>query len=81
MSEKVKVFWKTDCPKCPAAKAVVEDSSRAELFNIDEVDGLAEAAFYGVLSTPSIIVTDSSGQELAAWRGEVPNRQDIGKWL
>ncbi len=81
MAERVKVFWKNDCPKCPAAKALVAGSDHAELFNLDDVDGLAEAAFYGVLSTPSIIVTDTTGQELAAWRGEVPSKQDIVRWL
>ncbi len=81
MSEKIKLFWKENCAKCPAAKALVADSPKAELFNIDEVDGLAEAAFYGVMSTPSIIVTDGGGQELASWRGEVPSREAISKWL
>jgi hypothetical protein len=81
MSEKVKVFWKNDCPKCPAAKAVVASSQKAELFSLDEVDGLAEAAFYGIMSTPSIIVTDGTGRELAAWRGEIPEKRDIEKWL
>ena len=81
MSRKVKVFWKNECPKCPAAKALVSGSGNTELFNLDEVDGMAEGAFYGVLSTPSIIVTDSEGRELAAWRGEVPSKKDIVEWL
>ena len=81
MSRKVKVFWKNNCPKCPAAKALVSGSGNAELFNLDEVEGMAEGAFYGVMSTPSIIVTDSGGQELAAWRGEVPSKKDIVEWL
>ncbi|MCL6473301.1 MAG: thioredoxin family protein [Firmicutes bacterium] len=81
MSEKIKVFWKENCAKCPAAKALVAESPKAELFNIDEVDGLAEAAFYGVMSTPSIVVIDDSGQEIQSWRGEVPSREEIAKWL
>lgn len=81
MSEKIKVFWKENCAKCPAAKALVAESPKAELFNIDEVDGLAEAAFYGVMSTPSIVVTDGNGQEIQSWRGEVPSREEISKWL
>lgn len=81
MAEKIKVFWKTDCPKCPAAKALVEGSPNAELFSLDEVDGLAEGAFYGVMSTPSIIVIDESGHEVTSWRGEVPSIRDIEKWL
>ncbi|MBS3908910.1 MAG: thioredoxin family protein [Actinobacteria bacterium] len=81
MSRKVKVFWKNECPKCPAAKTLVSGSGNAELFNLDEVDGMAEGAFYGVMSTPSIIVTDNDGRELAAWRGEVPSKKDIVEWL
>ncbi|MDI6715968.1 MAG: thioredoxin family protein [Actinomycetota bacterium] len=81
MGETIKVFWRENCAKCPAAKALVSDSKKAIFYNVDEVDGLAEAAFYGVVSTPSIIVTDDSGKELASWRGEVPSRQEIEKWL
>ncbi len=81
MPEKIKLFWKENCAKCPAAKALVADSPKAELFNTDEVDGLTEAAFYGVMSTPSIIITDESGRELEAWRGEVPSREAMTKWL
>lgn len=81
MSQRIKVFWKQNCPKCPAAKAAVMDSPNVELYNLDEVDGLAEAAFYGIMSTPSIIVTDNTGKELISWRGDVPSKQDLAEWL
>lgn len=78
---KVKLFWREKCPKCPTAKALLTDSSNVEYHNVDEVDGLAEAAFYGVLSTPSIIVTEDGGKEIKAWHGEVPIQDEIRKWL
>lgn len=77
----VKLFVKDNCPRCPAAKRTCEGLEPLEVFNIDEVDGLAEAAFYSVLATPSIVVVDASGSEVASWRGEVPERGQIESLL
>jgi thiol-disulfide isomerase/thioredoxin len=74
----LKLFVSKECPKCPAAKEAVQQVGReVEIFDIDEVDGLAEAAFYGVLCTPSLLVVDDSGHEVRGWRCEVPNVRDI----
>lgn len=77
----VKLFVKDNCPRCPAAKRVCEGLEPLEVYNIDEIDGLAEAAFYSVLATPSVVVTDASGSEVASWRGEVPDRTKIESLL
>ncbi|MDO9556933.1 MAG: thioredoxin family protein [Coriobacteriia bacterium] len=69
----VKLFVKEDCPRCPAAKRAVEGLQNVSVYDVDSIDGLAEASFHGVLSTPSILVLDSSGHEVAAWRGEAPD--------
>jgi thiol-disulfide isomerase/thioredoxin len=71
---KVKFFFKKDCPKCPAAKAVVSQlpEELVEYHNLDEVDGLTEGAYYMVVSTPTVLVVDDQGREVRAWRGEVP---------
>lgn len=73
----IKLFVKEDCPRCPAAKNALRDFDGLEVFDVGEVDGLAEAAFYSVLATPSCIVVDANGNELASWRGEVPDRDAI----
>lgn len=73
----IKVFVRKDCPRCPAAKKAVEGLSDVEMFDVDGIDGLAEAHFYNVLSTPSVIVVDAAGHELAGWRGEAPERARI----
>lgn len=79
---KVKFFYKNDCPKCPAAKEIVSQlKCEVEAFNLDEADGLAEAAYYSIMSTPSIIISDDEEKEIATFRGEVPSKAELEKWL
>ncbi len=87
----LKLFTKKNCPKCPAAKKVVKSlltmlhrdggtggkKPKLEKFDIDTVDGMAEAAFYMVMSTPTILLCNDGGKEIASWRGEVPSLRDL----
>jgi hypothetical protein len=73
----VKLFVKDHCPRCPAAKRACEGLDPVEVYDVSSVDGLAEASFYGVLATPTVLVIDTSGREVAGWRGESPDRADI----
>lgn len=73
----IKLFVKNDCPKCPAAKRACEGVDGVQVYDISEMDGLAEAAFHSVLSTPTVLVVDTSGNEVASWRGEAPDRSDL----
>jgi arsenate reductase-like glutaredoxin family protein len=76
----IKIFWQPECPKCPEAKELGEvlkkEGYEVELFNIKEIDGLAESVFYDVLSTPSVVVVEN-GERKAAWFGEVPDVESI----
>lgn len=74
---KVKVFVKSNCPKCPEAKKLAAKIEGTEVYDIDNVEGLAEAAFYRVLTTPSFVVTDEAGKEIKAWLGIVPNASEL----
>jgi hypothetical protein len=69
----IKLFVKRDCPRCPAAKHAVETFDDVEVFDVDDIEGLAEASFYSILATPTTLVVDSSGNEIESWRGEVPD--------
>ena len=69
----IKLFIKQDCPRCPAAKRAVEGIQNVSVYDVDSIDGLTEASFHGVLATPSVLVFDSSGREVAGWRGEAPD--------
>lgn len=72
----IKLFVKDNCPRCPAAKRAC-DGLDVEVFDVSEVDGLAEAAFHGVLATPTVLVIDANGNELAGWRGEAPDPSQL----
>lgn len=73
----VKLFVKDQCPRCPAAKHACEGLDTVEIYDVASVDGLAEASFYSVLATPTVLVIDPSGREVAGWRGESPDRSAL----
>lgn len=79
----IKLFWKENCPQCPLAKALVSqfEDTPIELFDIEEPNGLAEAAFYNVIATPSIVLVDDRGGEIKSWRGIVPSAQELRRWI
>jgi hypothetical protein len=83
--EKVKVFVKDGCAKCPSAKEVgsllLQEGIEVLYYDIDTADGLAEASFYGVLATPTMIVEDSEEKMLADFRGTVPTVQEVKEVL
>jgi len=73
----VKLFVKHDCPRCPAAKQALDGLEGVLVYNVDEIDGLAEASFYSILATPSALVVDADGNEIESWRGVLPDRVAI----
>lgn len=73
----VKLFVKDNCPRCPAAKHACEGLDSVQVYDVGDVDGLAEAAFFGVLATPTILVMDAGGNEVASWRGDAPSRSEL----
>jgi len=72
----IKLFYKQDCPKCPAGKEVCkkleEKGHPVNYYDVESVDGMAEAMFYMIMATPSLIVLDDQGNEVASWRGSAP---------
>lgn len=77
----LKLFWKADCPRCPAAKEAISDIEGVEFYNLDESTGLAEAAFYRIMSTPSLVISREDGTEVKSFRGEVPASLELAPWL
>ncbi len=80
----IKIFTKAKCPKCPAAKeigmALKKEGVQVINYDIDTIDGLAEASFRSILSTPSIIIEDEDEKEVASWIGVVPTLQEVKRW-
>lgn len=78
---KIKLFWQENCRKCPAAKEAVTGFDDVELLNIEDSRGLAEATFYGIMSTPSIIIVDDKDEMTMSWHGQVPEVEELRRWI
>jgi len=77
----VKLFVKEDCPRCPAARRACDGIVNLSVYDVEALDGLAEASNWGVLVTPSVVVIDSTGREVASWRGQAPDPSELRSLL
>ena len=87
----IKLFTQPNCPKCPAAKALLRqckvqsfDSAqdrgakcKVEEYDTTSVDGMAEASFYTVMATPTILICDDKGKIIKDFRGRAPALKEI----
>ena len=73
----VKLFVREDCPACPAARRACEGIANLSVYDLSDIQGIAEASLLGVAVTPSVVVVDSSGHEVASWRGQTPDPAEI----
>lgn len=77
----IKVFTQEKCPKCPRAKEVgntlKNEGFEVMEYDIQTADGMAEAAFHSIQSTPTIIVEDADENVIADFRGDMPSAQEI----
>lgn len=78
---RVKLFWKTACPQCGNAKIIGNQLEQEGLlvydYNLDTPDGLAEASYYSVMSTPTIIIEDEQENPIASFSGQVPTSSEV----
>ncbi|RLA81175.1 MAG: hypothetical protein DRG36_02140 [Deltaproteobacteria bacterium] len=78
---RVKIFTKNRCPRCPAAKEVGKllegKGVPVEFYDMETPDGLAEAAFYSIMSTPAILIEDDREKVIAHWMGWVPSLKEL----
>lgn len=73
----VKLFIREDCPDCPAAIRACEGIANLSVYDLGDLQGIVAASSLGVQQTPSVLVVDSAGHEVAGWRGEAPDAADI----
>ena len=55
----------------------LEKEAEVQYFDVDSVDGLAEASYYNIASTPSIVALDNADNEIKIWRGKTPHLEEI----
>jgi len=87
----IKVFTQPKCPRCPSAKELIKkikDQSanwrtkiKIEEYDVSTVGGLAEASFYTVLATPSVLLCSDQGKVIKDWRGDAPSLTEIKAFL
>lgn len=73
----VKLFVRDDCPESPAARRACEGIANLSVYDMGDLQGLSEASSLGVKITPTVVVVDSAGREVAAWRGRAPEPSEI----
>ena len=80
---KVKLFWKAECPLCGSAKIIggmlKQDGLVVDDYNLDTADGLAEASYYGIRSTPTMIIEDEEENAIASYAGQIPTPLEVKK--
>jgi glutaredoxin len=71
----IKIFTSPSCPCCSKAKELgkfIEDKGlRVDYFDTSTVDGRAEAVYYDILSTPSVIFGER------VWIGKLPEISEL----
>lgn len=73
----VKLFVREDRPGCSAARRACNGFANLSIYDLSEPSGFAAASALNVHEAPSVVVVDSSGSEVAAWRGAAPDASDI----
>ncbi|MFQ6051042.1 MAG: hypothetical protein ACE5K4_05060 [Candidatus Hydrothermarchaeota archaeon] len=79
---KMLLFTQEGCKNCYFVKEIAEEIKKQEEIEIEyldlrEADGMAEAAFYDVEITPTLILVDSNEIELSSWRNVIPEKSEI----
>jgi len=81
----LKIFTKDNCPNCPPAKAIAENLEKKgfsiSYYDLGSLDGLSEAVYHDIMSTPSMVIVDDNNKEVHSWRGDVPSIEDIKEKL
>jgi hypothetical protein len=81
----VKIFVQDACPNCPASKRLGEKLKKqgvnVEMHDVRTAEGLAESLMFNVLSTPSTVIVDEEGREVASFLSTTPVLNQVKRWL
>jgi hypothetical protein len=81
----IKIFTKANCPKCPVAKEMGMELKKEGMpvlhYDLDTIDGLAEASYHSIVSTPTFLIEDEEEREVICWRGKVPTLKEVKQYL
>ena len=58
-------FYRTTCPNCPPMKEALKNVNlKAQAFNVDQKEGMEEAAKLNIFSAPTVVFFDKEGNEV-----------------
>jgi glutaredoxin len=78
MPLKLKLFWKEGCEKCEQAKKMCKELDiKPAMFNLETVDGMAEACWHQITTTPALALTDEGDRELKVWRSVLQAKKEL----
>jgi hypothetical protein len=72
-----KLFVSDGGPAHDVTAHAFADLGDLTVYSLSEMDGLAAASAHGIDRTPSMVVVDSGGREVAAWRGTLPGVAEL----
>lgn len=84
----IKIYTKKDCPDCGNAKKLIKELNK-EIFenyeveiqehDIETLDGLTDSAYHGILSTPSVVITENNEKSIIMYIKMVPEIEELKK--
>ncbi len=78
----VKLFWKQGCQKCITAKEICKNSGlNVKEYDVNSVEGMAEASFHQVILTPVIVLVDDNEDEIKKWDSILQAKKELGKMI
>ncbi|MBA3043820.1 MAG: glutaredoxin [Candidatus Thermoplasmatota archaeon] len=78
----VKLFWKHGCQKCITAKEICKNSGlNVKEYDVETVDGMAEASFHQVTRTPAIVLVDDDENEIKKWDSILQAKKELGRMI
>ncbi len=82
VQQRLHYFKSNDCPLCRGAEREIEilkgEGCDISVHSIDEAEGLAEATYRGVLSTPTVVV-EIDEREVGRYSGAISAEKILSK--
>ena len=65
----LKLFISQNCKLCTTARKRLKGMDYT-IYDVGTLEGLAEASYHGILSTPTLIETNEADEEVQKWGSE-----------
>lgn len=79
LMKEILFFWGPHCPRCKDARKLIgwHRGIKVTRYDVSTAEGLSEAAFYGMVSTPSIVIAEEGIVKAKFDADNLPTRERI----